>query len=57
MGISIKGKIKVGLSFSQFSYMIYKKKILPYIDDDKFLFVHMNVLLNAYEFWRYEKKN
>ena len=37
--------------------MLYKKKILPYIEDDKFQFGDMNVLLNAYEFWRYERKN
>ena len=37
--------------------MLYKKKILPYIQNEKFRFADMNVLLNAYEFWRYERKS
>jgi hypothetical protein len=50
-------KKKLDLSGKQFDY-IYKNKIQNQLDEPgKFNFKDMNILFNAYEYWRYENIN
>ena len=48
---------KRDISLKQFDY-IYKNKILNNLEEKgRFKFTEMNVLLNAYEYWKYENIN
>jgi hypothetical protein len=48
---------KRDVSFKQFEY-IWKNKMQNKVSEaGKFKFEEMNLLLNAYEYWRYENKN
>jgi hypothetical protein len=48
---------KRDISLKQFDY-IYKNKIEANLEDKgQFKFTEMNLLLNAYEYWRYENIN
>ena len=52
-----KKKKKRDITMKQFDF-IYKNKIQGYLNDkDQFMFTDMNLLLNAYEYWRYENIN
>ena len=45
------------ITLNRFEY-IYKNKINPHLDEkNQFEFKDMNLLLSAYEYWRYEKNN
>jgi hypothetical protein len=48
---------KRDVSLKQFEY-IWKNKVQSNLEEHgKFRFKEMNILLNAYEYWRYENKN
>ena len=48
---------KRDITANQFDF-IWNKKILDNLETkDQFTFQEMNVLLNAYEYWRYENIN
>lgn len=59
VGRSLKEKNQFRLSISPPVFdFIYKNKIVMHLDDpEKFFFQDMNVLLAAYEYWRFERKN
>lgn len=53
----IKKVKKREITINQFDF-IWNKKILGNLETrDQFTFQEMNVLLNAYEYWRYENIN
>ena len=52
-----KKKKKRDITYKQFDF-IYKNKIQKHLEDnEQFKFTDMNLLLNAYEYWRYENIN
>ena len=56
-----KTNVKVEITVKQFNY-IYKNKIQVALNEkeemtSKFEFKDMNLLLSAYEYWKYENQN